>query len=387
MSELTTPGVYVQEQPSVTAITPAPTTITVFVGRTQTGVSESATTVTGLADYVSRLGPLSAALPLTLAVRDFFDNGGLSAIILSIGAPGTPLSDAEWLAAINGLGAGPRFNILAVTPDVPGEDVPAIVTAAAAALCATMGAMAILGPLASWQAAADAKTLNSISVENLGPLPLSSRRAAAVFFPSLQVPDPTTAATIVVSPVGAVAGVWVATDIAKGVWTPPAGIDCGLIGAGGLTAFMDDAATQAVDSAGINALRMFPDYGLVVWGAKTLTGQQGTEDDYRYIQVRRTVIYIEQSLQSSLAWTAFEPNTPRLWATITAQVSQFLTTIWLGGGMMGTTASQAFIVTCNGSNNPPSGIADGIVNLEIALALTAPAEFRVFEFQFTTLSG
>ncbi|MDQ0463189.1 phage tail sheath protein FI [Caulobacter ginsengisoli] len=383
MSEVTMPGVYVQELPSgIGPVVPAPTNITAFVGRTQTGAAGSAATVTGIADYFSQLGPVSADLPLSLAVRDYFNNGGGVAIVLSVGSPTAPLSDAEWLAAVNGLGAAPQFNILALSPDVPGEDVPSTVTMAAVAQCAALGATAILGPLASWQVAFEAQTLDTISVDNLGPLPLSSRQAAAVYFPNLLVPDPQTTQPIAASPVGAVAGVWVSTTVENGVWVAPAGVNHGLIGADGLTAALTDANDLTLTGAGVNALRSMVNYGLVIWGAKTLTGVAGSMDPWRYIQIRRTLIYIEQSLKGSLNWVAFQPNNARLWPIITQVVSQFLTTIWQSGGMFGGTQAEAFSVICDASNNTPADMAAGVVNVQIQVALLAPAEFQVIQLQF-----
>ncbi len=381
------PGVYVQPLSDPKSVSGAPTSVVAFIGRTQAGAAGSAITVTDLASYISQLGPVSAGLPLSLAVRDFFDNGGFEAIVFSIGAPATPLTEAAWLAAVNGLGEEPAFNILALTPDVLGEDIPASVTEAAATRCAALGAMAVLGPLAAWQTAFEADNLTSVSADDLGPLSLSSRQSAAVYFPNLIVPDPLTAAPITVSPVGAVAGVWVATDLAKGVWAAPAGIQTGLNGVLDLAAKLNDSQNQTLASGGINAVRSIVNYGQVLWGAHTLSGVTGSIDPYRYIQVRRTVTYIEQSLKESLNWVVFEPDDQKLWAGITAEVDGFLNTLWQAGALFGSSSGSAYKVVCDATNNTAADVANGVVNVILELALLAPAEFLVVELQFTAASA
>lgn len=384
MSEITYPGVYVQPVIAFPqGVVSASSSVTLFVGRTQTGLDGSCTTTSSLDEFVDQLGPVSASLPLSLAVRDFFGNGGAIAVVLSIGSPTTPLSEAQWLAAINGLGAIPPFNILALAPDVAGQDAPATVVLAAAAQCAALGAMVILGPLAAWQQAFDTDTLDTISADDLGPLPLTSRQAAAAYFPNLLVPDPATAALIPASPVGAVAGVWAATDASNGVWTAPAGVTHGLVGAGGLTAMLDDAQNQILADQGVNALRSVPNYGLVVWGARTLAGTAGSLDNDGYIQVQRTINYIRTCVDQLLQPLVFCLDDQTTWTLINQEVGGFLDNLWSAGGLVGATAAQAYSVICDATNNPPSDILAGVVNVTVQVALTQPAEFQVIEFQYS----
>lgn len=376
--------VYLSETPERAIVIGAPTTITLFVGRTAQGPLGQPTTIQSLSDFARAFGLPSSALPLTLAARDFYANGGGTAIVCRIGDPAdpaAPLTEAGWLAGISALPEELVFNIFCLPPDIAGEDIPESVADAAAALCVDRRAMVILTPPAAWQSAWTNQTLSDAMADIYPNMPLQSRRAAAVYFPDIVTPDPDTAEPITVSPVGAVAGLWVTTDQMRGVWTAPAGVLAGLNGIIGLAATLTDTDNSVLNNAGVCALRQFTGYGDVVWGARTLAGAQENLDDYAYISTRRLALYIETSLQTGLQWTVFEPNDPALWAAITGSVDQFMATLWQQGGLFGASASEAFRVTCDASTTTPRDIEEGIVNVTVALAPVRPAEFIVLMIQ------
>lgn len=382
MTEITYPGVYVSPSIQSRAIVSASTSITLFVGRTASGTPGQPTTITGMADFTGQYGAVSSQLPLSLAVRDFFNNGGSDAVIMRIGAD-TPLTDIAWLDGVNALPVSAAFNIFCLTPDVLGQDVPLAVVEAVTALCVTRGAMAILPPPAAWQTAFDAGDYDQIAAESLGSLPLLSRFAAATYFPDILVADPVTAAPIAHPPCGAAAGVWAAADMAEGVWKAPAGIRLGLNGVLELSALVNDSQDGVINENGVNAVRQFPNYGTVIWGARTLAGVAGELDGRRYISGARLINYIEQSLVQSLTWVVFEPNGPPLWTAIVQEVSTFMQTLWLAGGLFGNAANQAYAVTCDATTTTPADIAAGIVNVVISAALGAPVEFTTIEISLT----
>jgi len=134
-----------------------------------------------------------------------------------------------------------------------------------------------------------------------------------------------------------------------------------------------------VNGKAVDALRQFPGRGTVVWGARTL---DGNSNDNRYIQVRRTLIYIEQSIKNALNGFVFAPNTGQTWTTVVSTVSGFLQTVWSQGGLMGATASEAFSVQCGlGSTMTGKDVLEGYMIVQVTLQLIRPAEFIELTFK------
>jgi uncharacterized protein len=185
----------------------------------------------------------------------------------------------------------------------------------------------------------------------------------------------------VLPPSPAMAGIYTLTDATKGVWNAPANITLSAVEK---PSFKLDNQQQAdlnvpVDGKAVNAIREFPSRGTLVWGARTL---DGNSNDYRYIQVRRTLIYIEQSIKNALDQFVFAPNDGNTWATVTAMVSSFLQGVWSQGGLMGATASEAFSVQCGiGSTMTGQDILDGYMRVQVVLQMIRPAEFIELTFK------
>ena len=182
-------------------------------------------------------------------------------------------------------------------------------------------------------------------------------------------------------PSGLLAGVWTATDNRAGVWNAPANV--ALASVSGPICGMNDAEQGGfnvpVNGMAVNILRAQPNRGTVVWGARTL---DGNSLDYRYIQVRRTLIYVEQSIKAALQQFVFAPNDGQTWATVTAMVSNFLTQLWQQGGLMGDKASDAFTVQCGlGSTMTGQDILDGYMVVTVSLQMIHPAEFIELTFK------
>jgi uncharacterized protein len=204
--------------------------------------------------------------------------------------------------------------------------------------------------------------------------------AAAVYYPRITIADPTVTvgspagATKTVGAAGAVAGLFAATDASRGVFKAPAGLQARLAGAvsvAPLTSSELDSLNSA--SAAVNAIRYISGSGIVVMGSRTL--KAGYVD--RYVPVRRTLIYLEKSLKDLTRFAIFEPNDNRLWKRLDATVSSFLTSFWSQGGLTGNVPSQAFFVKVDAENNTQSSVDNGIVNIQVGVALQRPAEFVV----------
>ncbi len=198
----------------------------------------------------------------------------------------------------------------------------------------------------------------------------------AFYYPYILVSDPIGIGknpTKLVPPSGHVMGVMTRIDNSSGVWKAPAGTDAQVAGAIGLEYNVSDAEQDILNPEGINCIRSLEGSGICVWGARTLSS-----GEYKYIPVRRLVIFIEQSLKSNMLWTVFKPNDEKLWGMIRSSVSSFLNSIWAQGGLKGESASEAFFVKCDGEINTEDVIDLGRTYVDIGIAPQKPAEFIIF---------
>lgn len=294
------------------------------------------------------------------------------------GSDGSPLSPADYegdgqRTGLFALVQIALFNLLCVPPDVFGGDTPAAVYQAAAQYAVGRAAMVLIDAPVAWetlvaqgkavQASADALSLTVLQAEN-----------SAVYFPRLVVDDPSGGPSQLVPPCGAIAGVIARTDMMSGVWTSPAGVDAQVQGISATATPVNDLSAGPLAQNSINVIRTFPNIGTVVWGARTAIPITAVDDTWRYVQVRRTLQYIDQSIQQGLRWTTFQPDTPALRTQVQQSVTTFLTQVWQQGGLVGTSAAptDAFSVSV-----APGPISPGILEVVMMLALVRPAEFIV----------
>lgn len=204
---------------------------------------------------------------------------------------------------------------------------------------------------------------------------------SAIYFPTLQVADPLNGGRLrAVGASGTLAGIWASTDADRGVWKSPAGIDATLGGAS-LSYIMNDSDSAAINPLGINGLRNFKTYGNVVWGARTMQGADQLASQWAYIAVRRTALYIEESLFEGLKWVVFEPNDTPLWAQIRLNVTSFMQNLFLQGAFQGSSAASAYFVKCDSETTTQTDINSGIVNVLVGFAPLKPAEFVILQIQ------
>lgn len=180
---------------------------------------------------------------------------------------------------------------------------------------------------------------------------------------------------------GGMAGVITSIDNQRGVWKAPANVP--INGATSLPIHIDnteqgDLNVDAISGKSINAIRSFPGRGILVWGARSLAGN---DNEWRYINVRRTVIFIEQSCLNSCKNFVFESNEAITWVRIQAMIENFLTTLWREGALVGTKPEEAFFVQCGlGSTMTTNDIQNDQLIVNIGVALTRPAEFIIISF-------
>ncbi len=183
-------------------------------------------------------------------------------------------------------------------------------------------------------------------------------------------------------PSGGMAGVITVTDNAVGPWESAA--NTSMVAAASLPIKLSDSQqadlnVDAVSGKSINAIRFFNGLGILIWGARTL---DGNSQDWRYLSVRRTMIFLEQSSKLAAQAYVFAPNDKNTWEAVKAMIGSFLTSIWKQGGLQGATAADAFSVECGlGSTMTSEDILNGFMNVTIKVAVVRPAEFIVLTFQ------
>jgi uncharacterized protein len=182
-------------------------------------------------------------------------------------------------------------------------------------------------------------------------------------------------------PSSAMAGIYTAVDNSRGVWKAPANTSVSSVISPSVKLTHDDQEdlNLTVTGKSINAIRSFIGQGTIVWGARTL---DGNSQDWKYINVRRTLIYIEQSVKYAAKAYVYEPNTANSWVLIKSMISSFLNDLWKQGGLVGSTPDQAYQVEVGlGSTMTANDILDGIMRISVKVAISRPAEFIVITFQ------
>lgn len=279
------------------------------------------------------------------------------------------------------------FNLLCIPPYTAdlaadeGNTEPDIV-GAAAAYCEKRRAMLIVDPPGAWNS--KTKAVNGIrntAVDEVG----TRSRNAAIFFPRLRQSNPLADNQPGnFAPCGAAAGIFARTDTTRGVWKAPAGLEAKLIGVPQLTVPLTDAENGELNPLGVNCLRAMPAAGRVVWGSRTLEGDDRVGSEWKYIPVRRTALYIEESLYRGTQWAVFEPNDEPLWAQLRLNIGAFMNNLFRQGAFQGKTSREAYFVKCDKETTTQNDINLGIVNIHVGFAPLKPAEFVVLKIQQIT---
>lgn len=197
----------------------------------------------------------------------------------------------------------------------------------------------------------------------------------ALYYPWIKVMDPATNEMIEMPPSGHVAGVWARSDDQRGVHKAPANeVIRGVLD---LSEKISHRHQETLNPIGVNCIRFFPGRGYRIWGARTLS----SDPEWKYLNVRRLFNMIKQSIQESTQWAVFEPNDQRLWSKLRRDVGNFLLTLYSQGALFGATASQAFFVKCDETNNKKITRNLGQLFVDIGIAPVLPAEFIIFRIR------
>ena len=328
----------------------------------------------GIADLAATLAAAYAA-PETLACT------------LANGDDGTAPAVGDYTPVLNALLKVRDINILLLPGVFKGddantaakEDMTAIVDAAVAH-CEKIGNRMLLVDIAPGVALTDEAAVNKLD------LPTSTY--AVTYYPWTRInnphynPDTNPAAdrTVLVSPGATAAGLWAKTDARRGVWKAPAGIEFPVLGVSSLEFVVEDPEQDYLNPAGVNALRRMPGFGPVVWGARTRSTRANPE--WRYVPVRRTALFIEESVYGGIQWAVFEPNDSRLWSSLRANIESFMNGLFRVGAFQGDKASDAYFVRCGlGQTMTQDDIDRGQVIVLVGFAPLKPAEFVIVRIQ------
>lgn len=278
------------------------------------------------------------------------------------------------------------FNILCVPPYNVNNNVDDGVWTKAAVYCEKRRAMLVVDPPSGWVTKDEAK--KSFNPPQGTTVPPEKRittrsRNAAIFFPRLRQPNSLRDNQVEnFVPCGAVAGIFARTDGQRGVWKAPAGLTDGiLVGVPELSVPLTDPENGELNPLGINCLRVKPPAGRLVWGSRTLKGDDRFASEWKYISVRRTALFIEESLFRGTQWVVFEPNDEPTWAQIRLNVGAFMQNLFRQGAFQGSTPKDAYLVKCDGETTTQNDIDLGIVNILVGFAPLKPAEFVIIKIQ------
>jgi phage tail sheath protein FI len=288
------------------------------------------------------------------------------------GAPADLIGDDLAKTGIYALLDVDLFNLLLIpeTFDMAGGQESALI-AEAVALCEARRAFYIID-------APSNRTLSDIA----GWMTVTTSRNAATYFPAVRIPDALDGMRPrAMAPSGTLAGIYARTDATRGVWKAPAGTEATLNGVIDLALPINDTENGQINPQGVNALRSFPVYGRVSWGARTMRGADAQADEYKYIPIRRLALFLEESLYRGTQWVVFEPNDEPLWAQIRLNVGAFMNGLFRQGAFQGSTPQDAYYVKCDKETTTQADRNLGIVNIEVGFAPLKPAEFVVITIQ------
>ena len=211
------------------------------------------------------------------------------------------------------------------------------------------------------------------STKSVGSLwPPKDSKYAAYYHPWIEVFDPLKNGLMLAPPGGYIAGIYARSDQERGVHKAPANEV--IRGANGVEFEITKGEQGILNPRGVNCIRAFPGRGIRVWGARTTS----SDPLWKYINVRRLFLFLEESIEESTQWVVFEPNNEKLWARVRQTINQFLTRVWKDGALMGTTPEEAFFVKCDRTTMTQDDLDNGRLIVIIGVAPAKPAEFVIF---------
>lgn len=268
------------------------------------------------------------------------------------------------------------FNLLAT----PGESNPTV-WSTALQYCASKRAFYIMDPPENAAADASFGTGTTQIEEHVKDVSFPKDPPnGALYFPYLKGNDPLRNDGFSQPPSGFVAGIFARTDLQRGVWKAPAGLEATVFNTRGVveTGRMTDMRQGVLNNLGVNCFREFSG-STVIWGSRTVSTSNKALEQWKYVPVRRMALFIEQTLIRNLGWVVFEPNARPLWNAITVSIEGFMLALYRQQAFFGDTPSAAFRVQCDQTTTTDEDINNGIVNIFVGFRPLKPAEFVVIK--------
>ncbi len=265
------------------------------------------------------------------------------------------------------------FNLLCIPPYKDTSDADTTVIDAATAYCEKRRAFMIIDAPSGW-------TDKDAAIGGIDDFTASKN--AGIFFPRIRRPNPLKDNAVEnFAPCGAVAGVIARTDGERGVWKAPAGISATFVNVPGFSVPLTDDENGELNPLGVNCLRDKPPAGRIIWGSRTLFGNDELASEWKYLPIRRLALNIEESLFRGTQWIVFEPNDEPLWAQIRMSVGGFMNRLFRQGAFQGSSPAEAYFVKCDKETTTQNDINRGIVNILVGFAPLKPAEFVILKIQ------
>lgn len=371
MPEYLSPGVFVKEVPSrLRTITGVSTSTAAFIGETEKGPLDQARLVTSYSQFETQYGRPLTGYYLALSVQLFFANGGTRLYIARVNNKAKSLSDeTHYQQAFDLLNDVEDMSLIAI----PGVGTTSMIEFATN-YCRKREDCFFIADLP--------QTTDTVTDAQQAIKAIRNKSSyAALYFPWLQLKDAKTHSLVPVPPSGAVAGVYARIDSTRGVWKAPAGTQATVKNVSGVALPVSDKEQELLNPVGVNVVRDFPTLGIAVWGSGTLTK---SDPEFGYVPVRRTAIYIEESIKQGIQWAVFEPNDTNLWGQLNLLISTFMQGLFRDGAFQGSSAKEAFFVKCDSETTTQNDILNGVVNIQIGFAPLKPAEFVIIRIQQKT---
>jgi uncharacterized protein len=441
MPTYNTPGVYIQEISTLPpSVAPVATAVPAFLGYTATGPLLTATRISSLLEYESIFGGARKQTGITVAqsgttltvaiaplantmyhsLQMYFANGGGPCWIVSVGPDSAGAAAADFTGAGKGLEVISKIDepTLLVFPDAAALAVGPYSDVVEAALlqCNTLQdrfviadyigtdvgttlltayRSAVASPYLKYGAAYGPNLKTSLAyayddsavvltgfsggVDSLNDLAAGTTINLDLYNKIKQLIN--NQLTVTLPPSGAIAGIYCSVDRDRGVWKAPANISLSNVIAPAINISEAEQGLMNVDATSgksINAIRSFTGKGTLVWGARTLAGN---DNEWRYVNVRRLFNFAEESIKKATEFSVFEPNDRNTWTRVRTTISNFLTNLWRDGALVGATPEQAFFVSVGlGETMTAQDILEGKMIVSVGLAASRPAEFIILNF-------
>ncbi|MCF6155894.1 MAG: phage tail sheath family protein [Candidatus Brocadia sp.] len=383
MPEYLSPGVYVEEiEIGAKPIEGVSTSTVGFVGMTEHVVDGSfdndslldkPTLVTSWGQFVKSFGRYNATNSpfLPPAVYGFFANGGSRCYVVRVK---DGVQDGDYVGTDGGPGNRTGLQAFNEVDEINIVCIPGItsqtVQTAMISHCENMkDRFCVLDPV---------KDADMDAIQDQKDEVVSDKGYAALYYPWIKVPIETIEDNKLklvqdfIPPSGYIAGIYARSDIERGVHKAPANEI--IRGALEIKLAITKGEQDILNPLGINCIRSFPGRGIRVWGARTLS----SDTLWKYVNVRRLFIYLEESIEEGTQWVVFEPNNEKLWGRVKATITEFLTRVWRDGALMGTKPEEAFFVKCDRTTMTQDDIDNGRLICIIGIAPVKPAEFVIF---------